>query len=74
MRTACVELYRLCLSKHPRAFSVLLSTLSKLPLPSPQERVDLRISFVDEDGSMAPLREISCEVVPVSKGGPAVRG
>jgi hypothetical protein len=59
MRTACVELYRLYLSKHPRAFRVLLATLSHLPLPLPQERVDLRISFVDEDGSMAPLREIS---------------
>ena len=58
MRTACVELYRLYLSQHPRAFRVLLATLSTLPLPSPDERVDLRISFVDEDGSMAPLRDI----------------
>jgi hypothetical protein len=59
MRTACVELYRLYLSQHPRAFRVLLATLSHLPLPSPDERVDLRISFVDEDGSMAPLRDIN---------------
>jgi len=58
MRTACVELYRLYLSKHPRAFRVLLATLAHLPLPLPQERVDLRVSFIDEDGSMAPLREI----------------
>jgi hypothetical protein len=58
MRTACVELYRLYLSQHPGAFRVLLATLSTLPLPAPDERVDVRVSFIDEDGSMAPLREV----------------
>lgn len=60
MRTAVLELYRLALSRQPRAFRALLATLARVPLPTPQERVDVCICFVDAtpERTPTPLREI----------------
>ena len=71
MRTAVLELYRLALSKQPRAFRVLLATLARVPLPAPHERVDVRVCFVDAtpERTPTPLREIEVRSNRVVRAG-----